>query len=106
MAYSGGLAWRGTPPPDDQYGGALLKAPLQIDFAKPDVFDAHANEFAALDLYFLRYFGSTNVDKVVEAMDHAVTQYDVQLVVLDNLQFMISGGGGLRAWPRRARPAG
>ena len=93
MAYSGGVNWRGTPSPDDQYGGALSKTPNVIDFSNEKIFNSHADEFESLDLYFLRFFGSTSLEKVMDALEHAVAQYDVQCIILDNLQFMISGAG-------------
>lgn len=56
-------------------------------------FDAYAERFEQLPLYFLRFFGSSEVDKVIDAMEYAVYVYDVSHVVLDNLQFMTSGQG-------------
>eukprot|EP01133_Synstelium_polycarpum_P014161 gene14161-16690_t len=56
-------------------------------------YDRLANEFAALPMYFLRFFGSTQVDKVLDAMEYAVYVHDVEHIVLDNLQFMMSGQG-------------
>jgi hypothetical protein len=45
-------------------------------------------------MYFLKFFGSTGLDQVLDAMDYAVYVYDVQHIILDNLQFMMSGQGG------------
>ncbi|KYQ94381.1 T7-like mitochondrial DNA helicase [Tieghemostelium lacteum] len=50
-----------------------------------------ANEFNNLPVYFLRFFGSTHVDKVLDAMEYAVYVQDVEHIILDNLQFMLSG---------------
>ena len=47
--------------------------------------------FEDLPLYFLRFHGSTVVDQVIDAMDYAVYVHDVTHIVLDNLQFMLSG---------------
>ncbi len=33
------------------------------------------------------------MDQVIDAMDYAVYVYDVEHIVLDNLQFMLSGQG-------------
>lgn len=44
-------------------------------------------------MYFMRFFGTTRVEEVIEAMEHAVHAYDVQHVLIDNLQFMSSGLG-------------
>ena len=35
----------------------------------------------------------SDVDEVVDAMDYAVYVYDVQHIILDNLQFMMTGVG-------------
>lgn len=56
-------------------------------------FDEHADRFEQLPLYFLRFFGSSEVDQVIHAMEYATYVYDVAHVVLDNLQFMTSGQG-------------
>lgn len=75
-----------------QYAGTdLTQAP-------PSTFDKWADQFEALPLYFLRFFGSTRVDEVVEAMTHALHAHDIQHVIVDNLQFMISGQG--QGWER------
>lgn len=47
----------------------------------------------------MRFYGSTQVDAVLEAMQHAHYSYDIQHVVIDNLQFMTSGlGHGFERW--------
>lgn len=42
-----------------------------------------------IPLYFLNYFGSTDTEKVLDAMAYAVSVQRVQHIVLDNLQFMM-----------------
>lgn len=49
--------------------------------------------FSQLPLFFLRFYGSTEVDRVLDAMEYAHYVYDVEHIVLDNLQFMTSGFG-------------
>ncbi|GMF16707.1 unnamed protein product [Phytophthora lilii] len=56
-------------------------------------FEAAADRFEALPMYFLRFFGSTDVDEVLDAMEYAVYAYDVQHILLDNVQFMMAGQG-------------
>ncbi|KAG1707253.1 hypothetical protein DVH05_026447 [Phytophthora capsici] len=56
-------------------------------------FESAADRFEALPMYFLRFFGSTDVDEVLDAMDYAVYAYDVQHILLDNVQFMMAGQG-------------
>ncbi|ETI36361.1 hypothetical protein F442_17360 [Phytophthora nicotianae P10297] len=56
-------------------------------------FEAAADRFEALPMHFLRFFGSTEVDEVLDAMEYAVYAYDVQHILLDNVQFMMAGQG-------------
>ena len=44
-------------------------------------------------MYFLKFFGSTSIEQVLDAMDYAVYVHDVEHILLDNLQFMLSGQG-------------
>lgn len=57
-------------------------------------FDEWADRLSQLPLYFMRYHGSNEVERVIEAMEYANYVYDCSHVVLDNLQFMTSGQGG------------
>lgn len=64
-------------------------------------FEQAADALAALPLHVLRFFGSTDVDKVVDALEYAAYAHDVRHVILDNLQFMMSGAtGSARGWDR------
>ncbi|KAF0695088.1 Aste57867_14073 [Aphanomyces stellatus] len=58
-----------------------------------ELFERTADDFEALPMYFLRFFGSSDVDEVLDAMEYAVYAYDVQHIILDNVQFMMSGQG-------------
>lgn len=42
----------------------------------------------------MRFHGGTDVDAVLDAMDYAVYAKDVQHIILDNLQFMLTRTGG------------
>ena len=58
-----------------------------------------ADQFQQLPLYFMTFHGGSEVDQVIDAMDFAVYAYDVEHIIIDNLQFMLSrigrrGGGG------------
>lgn len=65
-----------------------------IDLAKdPNRFDFVADRFENIPMYFQTYFGSTHVDDVVTMIDYAIYTHDVGHVVIDNLQFMLSGQG-------------
>jgi twinkle protein len=50
-------------------------------------------DFSDLPLYFMKFFGSTDIDALFNTLDYAVYTYDIAHIVLDNLQFMISGQG-------------
>ena len=58
---------------------------------KPELFNEFADSFQELPLYMLRFFGSTDVDKILDTMDFATYAYDVEHIIVDNLQFMLSG---------------
>lgn len=53
----------------------------------------------------MRFHGGTDVDAVLDAMDYAVYAKDVQHIILDNLQFMLTWNGregkaGTRTWDK------
>lgn len=49
----------------------------------------HSENFEKLPLYMLKFHGSQNIDEIINSMNYAVYNYDIQNIVLDNLQFMI-----------------
>jgi twinkle protein len=53
-------------------------------------YEAAADALAGMPLHFLRFYGSTDVDRVLDALEYAAYVHDVQHVLLDNLQFMMS----------------
>jgi twinkle protein len=84
---------------------AMITQYAAVDFrTNLDLFDEWADRFEELPMHFLRFFGSTDVEQVLEALRYAVYVYDVQHIVLDNLQFMLSaqllqgGRGGFGKW--------
>jgi twinkle protein len=56
-----------------------------------ELFDHYAQQFEKLPFYFLSFFGSTDPDKVLATIRYAVEKLDINLIVLDTLQFMLSG---------------
>ncbi|XP_065910800.1 twinkle mtDNA helicase-like [Dysidea avara] len=52
-----------------------------------------ADQFEQLPLYFMNFYGTVDIDTVIEVMTHAAYIYDIQHVVIDNLQFMIGSAG-------------
>jgi hypothetical protein len=67
-------------------------------------YELAADTLADLPMAFLRFHGATDVDRVLDALDYAAYAQDVDHVVLDNLQFMmsqaaaVSGSGGSSRW--------
>jgi len=57
-------------------------------------FDRIAEQFSKLPLFFTTFHGTEDVEKVLEAMAHAVYVHDIAHVVIDNIQFMVGAGGG------------
>ncbi len=47
-----------------------------------------ADRFQQLPLYFMGFFGPVDITTVIETMSHATYVYDIQHVIVDNLQFM------------------
>lgn len=38
----------------------------------------------------MNFYGSTDVTSIMKTLDHAIYAYDIQLICIDNLQFMLS----------------
>ena len=51
---------------------------------------ALADKFESLPLYFMKFHGGSDVDDVLDAMEYAAYVHDVEHIILDNMQFMIS----------------
>ncbi|GIX66048.1 DNA polymerase I [Babesia caballi] len=67
-----------------QFSGRNLETSLED-------FNYYADRFAELPLRFMKFHGSTSIDQVIDAMDYAVYVHDVRHIIIDNLQFMLSG---------------
>ena len=78
---------------------ARLAKTLMTQFAQKSLegnleeYELWADRFTQLPLFFLRFYGSSEVEQIVDAMEYAVYVHDVEHVILDNLQFMLSGQG-------------
>jgi len=59
-----------------------------------EAFTALADRFEELPLHFLRFHGGSDIDDVLEAMKYAVYVHDVEHIILDNMQFMMSRDQG------------
>lgn len=47
-------------------------------------------KFEQNPLYFMNFYGSTPIDLMFETLDYAIYAYDIQLICIDNMQFMLS----------------
>ena len=47
-------------------------------------------DFEALPLRFMNFHGGSDIDQIIEVMDHAVYQDDINHIIIDNLQFLIN----------------
>ena len=54
---------------------------------------ALADKFETLPMYFMKFHGGSDVDDVLDAMEYAAYVHDVEHIILDNMQFMISRQG-------------
>jgi len=51
---------------------------------------SHVNQFSGLPMSFLDFFGSVEVDQLLETLRYSVLQKGVEYIILDNLQFMMA----------------
>jgi len=66
-------------------------SPLLIPARTP--FEEAFQRLTAMPMHFMNVFGSTPLEYVLVALEEAVTRQGIQLIILDNLQFMLSGQG-------------
>merc|ERR1719392_279187 len=57
-------------------------------------FDKVAERFSHLPMFFTNFHGTSELEKVLDAMSHAVYVHDIAHVIIDNIQFMIGSGSG------------
>lgn len=48
-------------------------------------FEYHAENFEKIPLYFLKFFGSHGIDKIINTIEYAIYAFDIGHVVIDNL---------------------
>lgn len=58
---------------------------------KEDVINQAQKILQNSPIYFMNYFGSTPLESILESMHQAVKDHQIQHIILDNLQFMLSG---------------
>ncbi|XP_069756222.1 twinkle mtDNA helicase isoform X2 [Narcine bancroftii] len=54
-----------------------------------DSYDAWADQFENLPLFFMTFHGQQSIKSVIDTMQHAVYMYDITHIIIDNLQFMM-----------------
>lgn len=54
-----------------------------------DKYDEWADRFEELPLFFMTFHGEQNIKSVIDTMLHAAYMYDINHVIIDNLQFMM-----------------
>lgn len=57
-------------------------------------YDDWSEEFEALPMYLMNYYGATELKQVIETIKYAVYTYDIEHVIIDNLQFMTTVASG------------
>lgn len=57
---------------------------------KSERVDLLIDQFEQFPLYFMNFYGSTPIDLMFETLDYAIYAYDISLICLDNMQFMLS----------------
>lgn len=55
-----------------------------------EAFKIGSRRLESLPIHFMNFFGSTDLSSVLYTMDLAVKTHGIQLIILDNLQFMLS----------------
>lgn len=63
---------------------------MKLDHTNPEASASALQEFCDYPLHFMNFYGSTQVEVVFQALEHAIYAYDVQVICIDNLQFMLS----------------
>lgn len=67
------------------------RGPMPEDkMKKAQALEVLADRFETLPLYFMKFHGGSDIDDVLDAMEYAAYVHDVQHIILDNMQFMIS----------------
>jgi twinkle protein len=72
----------------------MLRQLAGIDISKSaESFEYWADQFERIPMYFQAFYGSTDITKILNIIDYSIYTHNVTHIVLDNLQFMLSGQG-------------
>ena len=74
--------------------------PVSTEKNAKEKFEALADRFENLSLYFMKFHGGSDVDEVLDAMEYAVYVNDVEHIILDNMQFMITRHTQKSSWDK------
>jgi len=75
-------------------GKTMLSQYANMDFVSNlKLFDHYADKFESVPMFFMKFFGSTPLETLLQVMNYGVHAQDIKHFVLDNLQFMTSGQG-------------
>ena len=66
-------------------------------------YESLTERFQQLPLYYLRFFGSTQLEQILDAMEYSVYAYDVEHIILDNLQFLLGATAGYERFDAQER---
>ncbi|EDV29509.1 uncharacterized protein TRIADDRAFT_18685, partial [Trichoplax adhaerens] len=53
-------------------------------------FEKYATQFEKLPLYFMHFYGSQDIKRVIQTMEHAAYIFDIEHIIVDNLQFLLN----------------
>ncbi|RIA87199.1 P-loop containing nucleoside triphosphate hydrolase protein [Glomus cerebriforme] len=86
--------WGSFEIPNVRLAKKMLQQFAEKDLTKyPEEFVDLAEKFQQLPMYFLKFYGSTEISTIIDAMDHAIHAFDVRHIIIDNLQFMTADQG-------------
>jgi twinkle protein len=63
-------------------------------------YERAADVLGQLPIQFLRFYGSTDLDRVLDALEYSAYAHDIDHVILDNLQFMMSAATAGRGFDK------
>ena len=76
---------------NDKIGSIFMiqNAKKNLRHASIEELKYHVEEIEKLPLYLLNFHGSSSISDVTNSIEYSISQYGIQNIVLDNLQFMV-----------------